>query len=107
MSNDQRIRERAYEIWEKEGKPHGRDDDHWRRAEIDVAEEDTRTGSSPTKPASGGSSHEERRVTEDQPHHTVQPVTSRPLTSRAPDPPKESGQGKKKPRTGRSSLPAV
>ena len=29
----QRIRERAYELWEREGRPHGRDMDHWVQAE--------------------------------------------------------------------------
>jgi Protein of unknown function (DUF2934) len=28
-----RIRMRAYQIWEQEGRPHGRDEDHWREAE--------------------------------------------------------------------------
>lgn len=28
----ERIRRKAYEIWEKEGKPHGRHEDHWRAA---------------------------------------------------------------------------
>lgn len=29
----QRIRERAYELWEREGRPHGRHVDHWMQAE--------------------------------------------------------------------------
>jgi len=29
---EQRIRERAYEIWENEGCPEGRGDEHWRQA---------------------------------------------------------------------------
>ena len=29
----QRIRERAYELWEREGRPHGRHMDHWVQAE--------------------------------------------------------------------------
>ncbi len=29
---EQRIRERAYEIWENEGCPAGRGDEHWRQA---------------------------------------------------------------------------
>lgn len=28
--------ERAYAIWESEGRPHGRDQDHWRRAEAEI-----------------------------------------------------------------------
>ena len=26
------IRQRAYAIWEQEGRPHGKDEEHWRRA---------------------------------------------------------------------------
>ena len=34
MNRDlQRIRERAYEIWEQEGRPEGREQEHWREAE--------------------------------------------------------------------------
>jgi DUF2934 family protein len=29
---EQRVRERAYHLWETEGKPHGRDVDYWERA---------------------------------------------------------------------------
>jgi hypothetical protein len=36
---DERIRQRAYEIWEREGRPHGRDDEHWRMAVDELAEE--------------------------------------------------------------------
>jgi len=31
-----RIRRRAYEIWESEGSPDGRPDDHWRQAEQEI-----------------------------------------------------------------------
>jgi hypothetical protein len=31
------VRERAYRIWENEGRPHGRDLDHWLQAEREVA----------------------------------------------------------------------
>jgi hypothetical protein len=31
------IRERAYQIWEDEGRPHGKDFDHWLRAERELA----------------------------------------------------------------------
>jgi hypothetical protein len=33
-----RIRQRAHEIWEKEGRPHGRDLIHWLRAEAEIHE---------------------------------------------------------------------
>ncbi|MGO8917630.1 MAG: DUF2934 domain-containing protein [Stellaceae bacterium] len=31
------IRERAYEIWESEGRPKGRDVEHWRQAAAEIA----------------------------------------------------------------------
>lgn len=30
------VRQRAYEIWEAEGRPHGRDFEHWNRAEREI-----------------------------------------------------------------------
>ena len=33
----QRIRERSYQIWEQEGRPEGRDLDHWLQAERELA----------------------------------------------------------------------
>lgn len=32
------VQERAYEIWEREGRPEGREMDHWLRAEAEIAE---------------------------------------------------------------------
>ncbi|UFN47299.1 DUF2934 domain-containing protein [Roseomonas sp. OT10] len=36
MQDQDRIRERAYAIWEREGRPHGRDADHWDRARQEI-----------------------------------------------------------------------
>jgi hypothetical protein len=36
----QRIRERAYQIWLEEGRPEGRAEEHWRLAEFAIAEQD-------------------------------------------------------------------
>ncbi len=33
MDNDQKRRERAYRIWEAEGRPDCKHEDHWQRAE--------------------------------------------------------------------------
>jgi hypothetical protein len=42
---EHRIRERAYHLWESEGKPHGRDADYWERArELDAMEASGATG---------------------------------------------------------------
>jgi DNA-binding NtrC family response regulator len=37
---EQRVRERAYAIWQREGCPSGRDQEHWRRAEREIAAEE-------------------------------------------------------------------
>jgi hypothetical protein len=34
-----RIRERAYEIWVREGRPHGRDAEHWQKAVAEITAE--------------------------------------------------------------------
>jgi hypothetical protein len=96
MNREQRIRQRAYEIWESEGKPHGRDDEHWRRAEADIEKEGAHTGAMP-----GELSREERYSAEGQAPHTVQPVTSRPLTHGTEDLAKEAAPAKKKSRAAR------
>jgi Protein of unknown function (DUF2934) len=33
---ERRIRERAYQIWQREGEPHGRADEHWAQAEAEI-----------------------------------------------------------------------
>lgn len=38
---DERIRQRAYELWEREGYPEGREFEHWMQAKMDVASEDS------------------------------------------------------------------
>jgi hypothetical protein len=39
QDREQRIRERAHAIWEQEGRPHGRQEDHWRQASQEVGDE--------------------------------------------------------------------
>lgn len=40
MARIGKIQERGYYIWEREGRPDGRDLEHWLRAEAEVAEEE-------------------------------------------------------------------
>ena len=40
-ARNQRVRERAYHLWEANGKPHGRDIEFWERACAQVAMEET------------------------------------------------------------------
>lgn len=44
------IRERAYGIWEREGRPHGRELEHWLQAESELAA----LGQRPPRPKSPG-----------------------------------------------------
>jgi hypothetical protein len=37
---DEQIRERAYQLWEKLGRPEGRNDEFWHLAEQDLVNED-------------------------------------------------------------------
>jgi len=48
-ANHQRIQERAYQIWLREGRPHGRDQEHWRQAEEEVAREYHTSSARPDK----------------------------------------------------------
>lgn len=40
-AREQRVRERAYRLWEADGKPHGRDVEYWQRAREQIAMEDS------------------------------------------------------------------
>jgi len=49
----EKIRQRAYEIWEREGRLFGNHDRHWRQAEAEIDREAAQTGeASPRKIAS-------------------------------------------------------
>jgi hypothetical protein len=53
MTDDrnERINRRAYEIWEREGRPDGQHDEHWRRAAEEVGREDAAKSAKPAKAA--------------------------------------------------------
>ena len=42
------VRERAYFLWEAEGKPHGREDEYWHRAR-ELLEDETQSGYPPAQ----------------------------------------------------------
>jgi len=58
MTNDmeQKIRERAYQIWEQEGRIHGRHEDHWHLAKLELtsALEEVAPIEAPAAPAKKG-----------------------------------------------------
>lgn len=39
MIDEDKIRERAYQLWELDGKPEGSQDDHWRQAQVQLEAE--------------------------------------------------------------------
>ena len=45
------IRERAYAIWEQEGRPDGREWDHWTRAAVEIGSNGVATAAAASKPA--------------------------------------------------------
>lgn len=62
-NRDERIRERAHAIWDREGKPEGAAERHWQQAESEIDKEDTGTRkpaakkpATAKKPAAGSSS---------------------------------------------------
>ena len=50
---EDRIRRRAHEIWEREGRPDGRHDDHWTLAKEEIAIEDNYAGTLKPNPSHG------------------------------------------------------
>ena len=52
MAPDQSIiRKRAYEIWEREGRPHGRETEHWHLAILELS---SMNGAAPAPAAANG-----------------------------------------------------
>ena len=37
---DERVRVRAYHLWDQDGRPHGRNDDYWNRALAEIQAEE-------------------------------------------------------------------
>jgi len=58
QDQDRRIRERAYDLWEKEGSPAGRDQEFWERARLMVEAE----AAAPVRTPLSERSAEERRA---------------------------------------------
>lgn len=50
-SDDERIRARAYELWDGDGRQHGRDEEHWLQAERELGAAGARAAGAPNPPA--------------------------------------------------------
>ncbi len=48
---DERVRVRAYHLWDQDGRPHGRNDEYWTRALAEVQAEERAAATSATEPA--------------------------------------------------------
>src|SRR3954468_689382 len=51
---EERVKRRAYEIWEREGCPEGREADHWALAKEEIAIEDNQNQALLPNPSQGG-----------------------------------------------------
>jgi hypothetical protein len=51
---EERIRQRAYAIWQSEGHGHGRHEDHWHRAEREIAAEEAGSSKVPRRASRSG-----------------------------------------------------
>ncbi len=62
MITQNQIAERAFKIWEDEGHPHGRDEDHWKRAEAELRETMSRMTTPPKRAAKAQAKPETKAV---------------------------------------------
>ncbi len=53
MAWEDRVRARAYALWEREGRPEGRAEEHWRQAEEELRAEEQRRAGAPLAEAAG------------------------------------------------------
>ena len=70
----ERIRHRAYALWEREGRPEGRAAEHWQIAAQEIEEEDRQADRAAAAPASvgeeGGTARPRRAATRRAPRST-------------------------------------
>ncbi|WP_412066924.1 DUF2934 domain-containing protein [Rhizobium sp. SYY.PMSO] len=71
--NDGKRRERAYRIWEEEGRPEGRHLDHWQRAEEqhEHTEQEVNSSNGPESDNSPAHDHQQKKAA---PAKTPRPV---------------------------------
>lgn len=65
-ANEKRIRARAHQIWQEEGRPEGRELAHWRQAEAELAASAPEKGGAP-KPRRSRAPANANRETSEQP----------------------------------------
>lgn len=81
-TREERVRERAYEIWEQEGRTHGRAAEHWRRAEAEIDAEERQTTSTESASAQIAADAGATTVGPTEKEEADAPVRSRPAGAR-------------------------
>ena len=71
---EEKIRQRAHEIWEMEGRPEGRNQEHWERAHREI---DAKQNETPSGQISETRSPDDPTVGKSQPGRTVPTSRSR------------------------------
>lgn len=79
-NSEEAIRKRAYHIWEREGRPQGRDFEHWVQAQVELTAEDVGNG------GGNGAASKKRSAAGGKPRATVPKAAAaaKPERSAAP-----------------------
>ena len=75
---DHRIRERAYHLWEADGKPHGRDVEYWERARELIGKEESAGSGLVPKPETAVASPRKSGVEKAKPQENLVDFPDRP-----------------------------
>lgn len=84
LDTDALIRVRAYEIWESENRPHGRDKEHWERAALEVAAESAKPVAKPRKADAKAVKSPVAKDRRAAPAEPVAPAKAKPVKASAP-----------------------
>lgn len=84
--DENRVRQRAYEIWEREGRPGGKEEEHWHQANREIRDEGAAAG-----PISQTLTDTMGLVVGEEPTSSPSDPTPRPLQG---DPAGDAGTGK-------------
>ena len=96
--NNDRVSKRAYEIWEREGRPHGRHEQHWHAALREIGEEGSDGGAvSGAQPIGDGADAEQPRSNADA-RLSVTPAASVPAKPTGAAKPKRTAKPKPSPK---------
>ena len=94
---ENRIRERAYEIWEEEGCPEGREAQHWQQAAGDIADAQSENRAASAKSASKTGAKADgttrKKASGDKPAST-KTASTKPATAKAASTKTASGSDK-------------